>query len=66
MADKPVLGYKPLPATERREPIRAAIEVLCDPDIPLVHEQGNHNCGECWTCIYTTLGLVDLMRKGKF
>lgn len=56
-------GYRPLPATELKPEISAALKVLANPDIPLTHEEGNFNCGECWDCIMGTLMLVDIFRK---
>ena len=58
-----VFECNPLPPTERREPIRTAMRVLLDPNIPAEHAPGNHNCGECWECIKTTILLADLMKK---
>ena len=57
------LGHRPLPPTERREPIRTALRVLLDPNIPWEHEPGNFNCGECWQCIYASVLLADLAKR---
>lgn len=58
-------GYRPLPPTERREPIKAALKVLADPEIPDEHAEGNFNCGECWACIEGTVALIGLFREER-
>lgn len=58
-------GYKPLPPTELKPKISAALKVLANPLIPLDHQEGNYNCGECWGCIMGTLLLVDIFRKER-
>ena len=43
--------------------IRDALHTLLDPSLPWVHEDGNHNCGECWECIAGTLMIARIFRR---
>ncbi len=43
--------------------IHEALKVLVDPGIPYEHDEGDHNCGECWQCILGTILLADVLRK---
>lgn len=56
-------GMNLQPHTERYEKIKEALKILLDPDIPYEHIKGNHNCGECWLCIYGTITLTDIFIK---
>ena len=49
--------------TERARAIQTALRVLCDPTIPWEHEDGDHNCGDCASCIMGTIGMAHAFRR---
>lgn len=59
--------YVPLPPTERKEPIAAALKLLAEMaiEVPDEHEPKNHNCGECWACIEGTIAIIGLFRRER-
>lgn len=58
-------GFNLQPRTAMYPHIKEALRTLLDPDIPYEHIKGNHNCGECWMCIYGTIVLADMFRKER-
>lgn len=58
-------GFNLQPRTPKYARIKEALQTLLDPELPYEHIEGNHNCGECWECIYGTITIARLFMKEK-
>lgn len=43
--------------------LRYAFEILTDDSIPYTHADESGNCGECWSCIFAAMIIMDELKS---